>query len=422
VKVFVVGAGGFIGRRLTAALTDSGHEVVCGVRAGTGPVSSGRIAVDFTRDHHIDDWMPRLHGVDAVVNAVGILRESGAQTFAALHDAAPRALFAACVQAGVRKVVQISALGADAGARSPYHLSKRRTDCFLASLPLAWTIVRPSLVFGAGGASARLFAILAVLPVTPLPGRGDQPVQPIHIDDLCEALLHVVDQDAFAGYCIDAVGPHALTFRAFIASLRAQLGLSPARFIAVPEGIVRSVTRVASRFPGMLFDEQALDMLERGNVAPAQGIAEVLGKPPRPVERFIGAGEAPGLADSARIGWLLPVLRASVALVWIATGLISLGIFPLEHSYALLAAVGVTGKLASLALYGAAALDLAFGIGILALRHRRWLWRAQIALIVAYSVIIAVRLPEFWLHPFGPLLKNVPLLAAIMLLHEFEEH
>jgi hypothetical protein len=106
--------------------------------------------------------------------------------------------------------------------------------------------------------------------------------------------------------------------------------------------------------------------------------------------------------------------------VWIVTAIVSFGVYPVAESYALLAGVGLKGLPAAFALYGAALLDLAFGIGIFVLRDRRWLWRAQMALIVAYSIIIAIHLPEFWLHPFGPLLKNVPLLAAILLLHEFD--
>jgi hypothetical protein len=56
------------------------------------------------------------------------------------------------------------------------------------------------------------------------------------------------------------------------------------------------------------------------------------------------------------------------------------------------------------------------------MRRRRWLWRAQIALILGYMVIISIKLPEYWLHPYGPLTKNLPMLVAILMLHEFEEH
>jgi hypothetical protein len=76
---------------------------------------------------------------------------------------------------------------------------------------------------------------------------------------------------------------------------------------------------------------------------------------------------------------------------------------------------------APLALYGAALLDLALGLGILLLQRRRWLWIAQIVLMLGYTAIITWRLPEYWLHPFGPILKNLPLLAALGLLLAFDK-
>jgi hypothetical protein len=126
----------------------------------------------------------------------------------------------------------------------------------------------------------------------------------------------------------------------------------------------------------------------------------------------------------AQLNWLLPMLRISLALVWLWTGIVSLGLYPVENSYALLARTGVPTALAPLMLYGAALLDIALGLGILFLkqgRPRRWLWMAQLILILVYSVIITIRLPEFWLHPYGPLLKNLPMLVAICLLMELED-
>jgi len=130
------------------------------------------------------------------------------------------------------------------------------------------------------------------------------------------------------------------------------------------------------------------------------------------------------LRTQAQLGWLLPVLRISIALVWIVTGIVSLGLYPVADSYALLARVGITGMFAPLMLYGAALLDLVFGIATLVLqgkRRRRLLWLAQLAVILFYTVIITWRLPEFWLHPYGPLLKNLPMMAGIWLLLELEE-
>src|SRR5690606_21795926 len=96
-------------------------------------------------------------------------------------------------------------------------------------------------------------------------------------------------------------------------------------------------------------------------------------------------------------------------------------IYPVEESYLLLARVGITGSLAPVALYGAAALDFTFGLATLFLRQRKLLWIAQGTLIIFYTLTITLYLPEFWLHPFGPLIKNLPILAIILLLYELEK-
>jgi hypothetical protein len=158
-------------------------------------------------------------------------------------------------------------------------------------------------------------------------------------------------------------------------------------------------------------------MLERGNVAPVAATRELLGRMPRAADEFIPREYTPIVRRAAILDAMLPVLRLALALVWIVTGIVSAGIYPVEESYALLARTGVTGPLAPVALYGAALLDLAFGVATLVLRRRRWLWLAQMALILGYTAIISVRLPEFWLHPYGPVLKNLPMLAVLWLLY-----
>lgn len=415
-RILLTGATGFIGRRLDVALRAAGHRVVCAVRE---PKSPGDVRSDFVRDRSIADWLPRLAGIDAVVNTVGILRERGEQTFAALHVEAPSALFIASVEAGVKKIIQVSALGADDQASSRYHLSKKTADDLLASLAVDWVIVQPSLVYGRGGASAKLFTLLACLPLIPLPGDGRQEVQPIHIDDLCTAVVSLIEGHAFDRHRIALVGQRPVLLRELIASLRRQMQLPDALFVRVPMPLVQAAARLRI---APLLDSETLAMLVRGNVASPANTEALLGRPPRPIERFIPPEDAAAVATAARLSWLLPLLRFAIAFVWIATGIVSLGVYPVSGSYALLARVGLGGVAATIALYGAALLDLAFGIGTLALSDRRWLWRAQMALIAAYMVLITLFLPEYWLHPYGPLTKNLPMLAAILLLHEFETH
>lgn len=126
------------------------------------------------------------------------------------------------------------------------------------------------------------------------------------------------------------------------------------------------------------------------------------------------------MRQEAQLGWALPMLRVSIALVWIWTGIVSLGLYPTQSSYELLARVGIGETLAPFMLYGAAALDLVLGVATLLMKQRRRLWQLQLAVILGYTLIISFKLPEFWLHPYGPLSKNLPLLAAIYLLYTLE--
>lgn len=414
--VLITGATGFIGRRLTGALRAAGHRVVTTGRHATGVDA---IAADFNRDLTPDAWEPRLSDIDVVVNAVGILREQGNQTFENLHTRAPQALFAACAKAGVKKVVQISALGADRGSTG-YFASKHAADRYLASLPIRWTIVQPSLVFGAGGSSAALFTLLASLPIIPLPGRGQQQVQPIHIDDAIAAIEEIIESSAMDGRRVALVGPAPISLKDFLQRLRTRLQLPRARFISIPAGVMRVSAAVAELLPGSLLDRETLSMLNSGNTAPPEDTERLLGRPPRAAEQLIGDDQRQALLMAAQLAWLLPLLRFSIAAVWIWTGIVSLGLYPTQDSYDLLARVGISGALAPVMLYGAAALDLLVGIGTLIMRRRRWLWLLQLAVIGGYTVIITFKLPEFWLHPYGPLSKNLVMLAAIYLLYTLE--
>lgn len=116
----------------------------------------------------------------------------------------------------------------------------------------------------------------------------------------------------------------------------------------------------------------------------------------------------------------LKLTRYTLASVWLVTGMLSLGIFPQQESLKLLAQVGLHGTIALVALFGSAVLDLLLGILTLA-RPSKMLWRAQAILVLAYSAIITIFLPVYWLHPFGPVLKNLPILLLLWLLHEHGE-
>ncbi|RYY69363.1 MAG: NAD-dependent epimerase/dehydratase family protein, partial [Comamonadaceae bacterium] len=199
-RVLLTGATGLIGGSIAQALLRDGHEVVCALRdPGRLAIAHPRctaFAADLASVPSAAWWQPRLAGIDAVVNAVGILREQGTQTFDALHARAPAELFRACAAAGVRCAVQVSALGADARGSQPYQTSKREADDVLRGLPLAGAVVQPSLVYSPTGPSTGLFLQLASLPALLFPLRGGMEVQPVHVDDVVDGVLAVLREPA----------------------------------------------------------------------------------------------------------------------------------------------------------------------------------------------------------------------------------
>jgi uncharacterized protein YbjT (DUF2867 family) len=476
-RILLTGANGFIGQHLLQALLAEGHEVVCAVRR-PGPQAGlpqhprlSTLHADFAKDTDKSVWLARLSGVEAVVNAVGIFRERGAQTFANLHVRTPRALFAACAESDdVHMVVQLSALGADGAADTPYHLSKKAADDYLAMLPIRAAIVQPSLVYGADGASARVFKAMAALPFAVRLGDAPQLVQPIHVDDVVAAIVALLRQrlyvDNHAHNYVDTrvdkgldkrmekwvdkgvdnpadnpvdkpvdrraagsgmarrialVGPQALPFVDYLAALRSAMRMRRQRVIQLPNGLAHGLATIGGWLPGALLDPDALRMLDRGNTADPGPTLRLLGRPARTIASFIAD---PGAERArAKLDWLLPILRLSLAFVWIATAIVSAFVYPAAASYELLARSGIPPGLQPPMLYGAALFDLLMGLGTLFLggRPRRWLWRVQAALIGFYTIVIAFKLPEFLVHPYGPLIKNVPMLAAIWLLAELEK-
>jgi len=211
-RVLVLGADGLIGRAVCDALQAAGHRPVRGIRRrqGSGGAGVGHVEVDFARDTRQADWLPRLGGVDAVVNAVGIFAEHGEQTFRCIHAQTPRALFAACRQAGITRVVQVSALGADEHATSRFHRSKRAGDAALHAMVPTGTSLQPSLVFGPAGASSRMLMLLSWLPLAVLPGSGRQRIQPIHVDDVAALVVRLLEDDTRPP-SLAAVGPQPLS-------------------------------------------------------------------------------------------------------------------------------------------------------------------------------------------------------------------
>lgn len=406
-RILVCGAGGFLGRAICSALSAEGHQVVRGVRR---PETADDIAIDFRQDTSVDTWLPRLDGIQAVVNAVGILRERQADDFDAIHHRAPAALFAACAQRGIDKVVQISALGAARGGTA-YLDSKARADAALLAQPGGGVVLRPTLIYGEHGTSARFFRTLASLPVHAVPAGCR--VQPVHVDDLVDLIIRIFRSARPHPVIVDLPGPRPLSFAELLACYRKALGLAPAMRIRIPGLCFSLASGIAERFPGSLLTRDTWAMLRAGNCGDPAPATALLGRPLRDPADFVPATRSPELRQAALATWRRPMLQGVLALIWLVTAWVSLAVWPWADSLAMLALFGLTGALGVSALIGASVLDLAMAV-LTVVRPGRRLWQAQLLLIGAYSALIAWQLPEFLHHPFGPILKNLAVAAILV--------
>lgn len=281
-NILLCGASGFVGRTVRATLEAVGHTI-------TGP----GLGIDFCRDVTPAAWLPRLQGVDAVVNAVGVLRDTVRRPMQAVHVDAPAALFDACAQAGVRRVVHVSALGIDTTS-VPYAVTKRAAEQRLlahdAAGRLDGVVLRPSIVFGRGGASSGLFMTLARSPVLWAPqAMITARVQPVSVRDLAEAVVRLLgpgQAGRFTGL-LPCVGPTPLTLAEFVVSLRQQCGHGRPLVRAQPDWLTRLSVALGDRVTALPLCTETMTLLQHDNVADPQAFATVLGRPARPVDTLL---------------------------------------------------------------------------------------------------------------------------------------
>lgn len=421
-RVLVTGAGGFIGGYLVAALARAGHDVVAAVRdrarfARQWP-GLDAVACDLRRDLDPADWRPRLAGVDAAINAAGLLHARHA-TLEAVHHRAPAALFDACAAAGVARVIQISALGAGHDAGTAYAATKDAADRHLAGLDLDWVVLRPSVVYapGAYGGTA-LFRALAALPwVTPMVGDGGQPLSPVHVDDLCAVVRRCLDPGGPRRVTLDVVGPAPVAARDVLAGLRAWLGLAPARPLPVPVWLCAAAARIGDLTGGGPLNTTALRMLNQGNAADPTPMVRATGVEPR--DFAAGLSGSPAQSQDlwhARLYAIRPLLRWALGLMWLFGGLAGLRPGVIAAWAPALAGWGLTPYHAGALLYAACALDLAVGAALIAGYRVRAVAALSLVVIAGYTVAVTLVRPGLWLDPLGPLAKNLPAFAATLVL------
>ena len=283
-NILLLGSSGLIGAAVHAKLSATAHTVIA-------PTST---ELDFQRP---DTWAAWLQQADALVNCVGVMSANNALMHA-VQCTAPQALYQQAQRAGLGYVLQVSALGADAHAKTVFLRSKGVLDAWLLASGLNVGIIRPSLVFAKTGRSSRLFVSLAKLPHLWLPEAGHiaiQPltIQPVALDDVATAVVAML-QSQYSGV-VNAVGGEALSFAAYLTLLRQHAWQrGPAHIHALPLAWAKAAASVLQHVSSGLITPASIDMLLASEVVDMGDFARVLGRQPQTPAQFLQAAYAQG--------------------------------------------------------------------------------------------------------------------------------
>ncbi|MSR01106.1 MAG: complex I NDUFA9 subunit family protein [Gammaproteobacteria bacterium] len=281
-KITVLGGTGFVGTELITALAAAGHTV----SVLTRHVRRGRhlSGAPNVRMMAVDVYQPKiltqaLSGTDVVINLVGILNERGfgGGGFQKAHAQLTQTLINAAVLAGVPRLIQMSALGADEKGPSHYLRSKGIAERYIRAAPktLIWTIFRPSVIFGARDALLNRFASLLRLCGGWIPlARSTARFAPVWVGDIVSAFEIALESPETHHQSYDLCGPEVITL-AELVQFAGQLSGTPARILALPDSIGRSQALIMDFIPGKPFSSDNYRSLCIDNLCKDNGMRRI---------------------------------------------------------------------------------------------------------------------------------------------------
>ncbi|MBI1776077.1 MAG: complex I NDUFA9 subunit family protein [Proteobacteria bacterium] len=270
--VTVFGGSGFIGRYVVRRLARAGarvNVVVRDVEAAKFLKTMGDVGqIALMRGSVTDSTLSRraVVGSDSVINLVGILYQRGRRTFEAIHHQGAGNVAAASRAAGVQRLLQVSAIGADPGSAARYASSKAAGEAAVRSAFAEATIIRPSIVFGPEDAFFNRFAAMArMMPALPLIGGGRTRFQPVYVDDIAHAIVAALDEPGTYGKTYELGGPRIYSFKELMELILAEIGRK--RLLApVPFWLARLEAAFLEVLPVPPLTRDQVRLLERDNV------------------------------------------------------------------------------------------------------------------------------------------------------------
>lgn len=379
-RILILGATGFIGNNIFHALVGK-HEIITG---GRKPISSypKHLIIDFSMEN---DWEHLLNNIDLVINAIGIIEGD----FKRIQTDAPIEMYKYCQKRNI-KVIHISAIGAE--KRQPltdFLISKKKTDEFLLKNTDA-KVIYPGIVFGKNGKSARFFAELAQLPIVPLIKTTNFPS--IHISQLTKIVPDIIDDYKTYPNQVFAISePEQLL------SIINQIKGRKTKYFYVPKFFIKDIFILFPKFKIGVFNKTTFQLLnQKSNYLTALKLEKT--------SNFINKGDIPSSNDL-----LSTIALWTVSFVWIWSGISSL--ISWTESMQLMNNIGASYSLSVWGILLGSFVDIILGISLLIYKNKRLTINLQLITMFAYMLILSIFAPEFWLHPYGVLIKNFPLIV-----------
>jgi uncharacterized protein YbjT (DUF2867 family) len=287
-RIAVTGANGFVGRHVVARLAGR-HDVRALISERPGAESElppGSFDVRRADVRRADTLRGQFDDIDAVVHTVAVPTER-AQRFAEVNVAGVAHVVDEARRAGVRRIVHMSALGADPRSPFPYLRSKGEGQAIVTGSGIPHVVLRPSLLFGEGDDFFPRLRFSLMFPVVPVPGDGKARFQPVHVDDIAQAIVAALEHAEISG-AYEVGGPQAVTYDQMLAETMRGAGTRrptlhvPVLFMKLPAVVMG----LLMKDPPVTVDQ--LDLLKADNTPRSNAMEPVFGVHPRPFQGALG--------------------------------------------------------------------------------------------------------------------------------------
>ena len=279
--VFLTGGTGFVGSAVARRLAGEGRSVTALVRPGSRTEELKKLGCRLLEGSvwRPGPWMNELKGHDALIHLVGIIQPFGDNTFQSVHVQGTELVATAAQEQGVRKLVHMSALGTRPGAASQYHQTKWKAEELVRWAGPAYTIFRPSIIFGRPCPFVDMLKTFASLPLAvPVAGPGTNRFQPVWVEDVARAFVQALVEPKTDGKEYDLVGPDVLTFDEMLDVVAEALGRAPRPKLHIPLALMRlQAAALEALLPRPPVTRDQLLMLREDNVGDASRARADLG-------------------------------------------------------------------------------------------------------------------------------------------------